>query len=1318
MKCQEIQPSLTLYILGDLSPDDQTAVKTHVDICPVCQAIVQDLRPTLDLLGDVLADTSHAPERLSPQRLANIRDLQPAVAAARERWFLRGHPRLALAASLTFVLGLCCMMISHMKAFRKSPASLYSAKGESTYESMERDELSTMPDEATSDVAFTSPYRDYSEAEAAVSKGKEDRASVTVVDGKPTGLMDEYGNATRPEMEREHEELNELGIDEGFSANRGDSVTLDNAADDDSPASTITEKVITDRSKAGAPAEIPEKADSFKRKAGTDLARISRDVEKEKTAEVTSAVDPLPALVDTDIDGLAEGQWESKPADRPEVERHGKHISRKPETYASKVSSTTELNLSTEDMRKLGAVQADAGGGIQLAGEAAAETQAPNEVAQAQQFQYTATLRPDSAAQQELPPSVKNVLATQDGALPRSNAEGRGQKVAREAGIAGALDSLDAGVSTFRIQAEDEDSVAREEPAVDGDEAARGRRMLSWWSDKSVHNKGVQEAEGVLGGDRGGEDSIERLSQVRPQPERSQSPVAQSPPGKLPAPDAQEPAATAAPAAQASGRVPILGDIPVAGRLFVEESHGKGDGRNSRANDPATSADRDRGWQERPSKKKPHTRQPAKPDGEDAAKEPGLGLDVEGGKSANDLYTILPGMKVQRFDDNNFTDRRLLRLGEEFGKAGEDAAEYRSLHDMGRADARSSAESKYLETLVSHRDALSTELMMLEQQVINLKGPDATENRDVNQLTLEMGALEEKAGGYKVSDQKRVEEREHTEKTKANLHATAEVELEKLRERQKALQIVLKSIETAEDRLQATTATAKQRQSEIAGIQTRVDAQEKAYEAAGTEQELSKLQEEEKKDALVRDKDKEEALVEARFQTVEVNPFYGVTERSMSTFSIDVDTASYTVARNYLNRGVLPPRAAVRTEEFVNFFNYAYEAPRKETFRVFTECAPSKFGRGLQLLKVGVKGRRLGREEQRRAVLTVLIDTSGSMEQPDRMGLVRKSITMLVESLGADDLVALVQYDSHARVVLEHTKAKDRKKILNALNGMQCGGSTNLEEGMSRAYALAAGSFKGSAENRVLVLSDGVANLGSVAAEDILGKVAQYRKQGITCSVFGFGMGTYDDKMLESLADKGNGAYAFVDSEGEARRLLVEDLGATLHTIASDVKIQVEFNPKRVKRYRQLGYENRQLRREDFRNDMVDAGEVGSGQSVTALYEVELMDGEKPDRADDLATVRVRYRRVDTGDVEETSHGVTEASISSRFDDTPARYRLAAAVAEFSEILRGSTHAAGSELEQVAEVLRPVAMELNLDSRVQELLRLVESAKGMSRAVQ
>ena len=924
MKCEQIQQSLTLYLLGDLSSDDQAVVKTHVDACPVCQAIVQDLRPTLDLLGDVLADASHAPERLSPQRLANIRDCVPAALEPREKWFFRGHPRLALAASLAFVLGLCCVMISQMKAFRKSPESLAAVRDESHNETMESGEISPMVDETAPNVWFSSLPHASAKADPTSSGSKGAPVSVTAVSGKMTNLTDFYyyyrdGDSDESKDEAEEPTLQEEeGVQEGFLAKRDGNVISKNPGGGELPSSGITADGIADRLQLGArtAGDTSEQTDLFSVKAGTDRTPAYWRLEKEKAAEVRPVtVDPV--FDDTDNDGLAEGQLESRLAARPKDAKDGKHISRRSQTSAPKASGPAGLSLSTQDARERDMVQVDADEGGQAAGETDGERPVVRKVAPSRQSQYAATLRGDLIALQELPPAEKSLA--------------------------------------------------------------------------------VQERE----------------------------------PRALP---------------------------------------------------------------------KPRSTEESAPDE----------LGVERAKE---------------------TERRII-------------------------------------------------------------------------------------------DE---EEREGAEDKK---------------------------------------------------------------------------------------------LQEALFEDVGVNPFYGVTERAVSTFSIDVDTASYTLARNYLNRGVLPPRSAVRTEEFVNFFDYAYEAPRKKTFRVYTECAPSKFGRGLHLMKVGVKGRRLGREEQRAAVLTVLIDTSGSMEQPDRLGLVRKSVKMLVESLGAEDLVALVQYDSHARVVLEHTKAGDRKKILDAMAGLQCGGSTNLEEGMSRAYALAAGSFKGGAENRVLVLSDGVANLGSVAVEDILGKVAQHRSQGITCSVFGFGMGTYDDKMLEALADKGNGAYAFVDSEDEARRLLVDDLGATLHTIASDVKIQVEFSPKRVKRYRQLGYENRQLRREDFRNDMVDAGEVGSGQAVTALYEVELFDAEKETRADDLATVRVRYRRVDTGDVEEMSHAVAASSVGSRFDNMPSRYRLAAGVAEFSEILRGSTHAAGSELEHVAEVLRPVAMELNLDGRVQELSRLVESAKGMSRAVQ
>ena len=454
-----------------------------------------------------------------------------------------------------------------------------------------------------------------------------------------------------------------------------------------------------------------------------------------------------------------------------------------------------------------------------------------------------------------------------------------------------------------------------------------------------------------------------------------------------------------------------------------------------------------------------------------------------------------------------------------------------------------------------------------------------------------------------------------------------------------------------------------------------------------------------------------------RFRAEGVNPFHAVTQPAFSTFSIDVDTASYTIARNMMLRGFLPPAEAVRTEEFVNFFDYAYRPPVGDTFAVYAEGAPSRFGHGLHLVKIGIKGRRLGREEQRRAVLTFLVDTSGSMNQPDRLGLVKKSLGMLVDNLAPQDRVAIVQYDSHARLLLEHTAVSEKDKIAAAIEGLQCSGSTNLEEGMARAYGVAAGSFASRGENRVLLLSDGVANLGSAAAEDILAKVASYRKQGITCSVFGFGMGTYDDTMLETLADRGDGVYSFIDSETEARRLFVEELGATLKTIAADVKIQVEFNPRFVKRYRQLGYENRQLRKQDFRDDAVDAGEVGSGQSVTALYELQLAaDGGARAADDHLATVRVRYRRIDNGRVEEIERPVRLSAIVPGFDAADARFRLAACVAEFAEILRGSPHAAGGDFEDVAAALRPVALELDLDGRVQELLRLVQGAGGMGRA--
>lgn len=461
----------------------------------------------------------------------------------------------------------------------------------------------------------------------------------------------------------------------------------------------------------------------------------------------------------------------------------------------------------------------------------------------------------------------------------------------------------------------------------------------------------------------------------------------------------------------------------------------------------------------------------------------------------------------------------------------------------------------------------------------------------------------------------------------------------------------------------------------------------------------------------------DEALAGPKFKAFGVNPFIATKDNAFSTFAIDVDTASYTLARNYMQRGFLPPAESVRTEEFVNFFDYDYAPPVKDTFKIYTECAPSKFGSGMNMLKIGVKGRAIGREEQEKAVLTFVVDCSGSMNTLDRIGLLKKSLELLLEKLDSDDEIAIVQFGSKARLVLEHTPISEKKKILDAVNSLQTSGSTNLEEAMLLAYQIAAKEFKPGASNRVLIMSDGAANIGEGAADEILRKVERCKKQGIFCSVFGFGIGTYNDEMLETLANKGNGTYLFIDNEDEARRVFVDELSATLNMIAADVKIQVEFDPQSVTKYRQLGYENRQLKKHEFRDNSVDAGEVGSGQSVTALYEVKLADqpvafaGKSPD----LAIVRVRYRRTDTGAIEEIEKRVTMSELIPDYNQVSSKFKLAGAVAEFAEILRGSPYAAGSEYNSVAEVLRPIALEYNLDRRIRELTSMVENAGGMSR---
>jgi len=300
----------------------------------------------------------------------------------------------------------------------------------------------------------------------------------------------------------------------------------------------------------------------------------------------------------------------------------------------------------------------------------------------------------------------------------------------------------------------------------------------------------------------------------------------------------------------------------------------------------------------------------------------------------------------------------------------------------------------------------------------------------------------------------------------------------------------------------------------------------------------------------------------------------------------------------------------------------------------------------------------------------------------------------------------------HARLLLDATPATERAAILAAFDRLQCRGSTNLEEGMRMAYAQAARAFVPGGENRVILISDGVANLGTDSAADILARIDAYRRQGITCTVYGVGRGAYNDRMLEELANRGDGSYRFLDSPAEVRRAFVDDLAATLNTIAMDVKIQVEWSPASVSRYRQLGYENRALTKEQFRDDTVDAGEVGSGQSVTALYEFERVEPAPRDQP--LGWVRVRYRRVDTQAIEEIERPILPRDFVPRIEAARPGLRLAACAAEFAELLRRSPHAAGSRFADVSRLLRPVALEMKLDTRVAELVRLVELAGAIS----
>lgn len=447
------------------------------------------------------------------------------------------------------------------------------------------------------------------------------------------------------------------------------------------------------------------------------------------------------------------------------------------------------------------------------------------------------------------------------------------------------------------------------------------------------------------------------------------------------------------------------------------------------------------------------------------------------------------------------------------------------------------------------------------------------------------------------------------------------------------------------------------------------------------------------------------------FRPYGTNPFVDTEDDPQSTFGLDVDTGSYTLSRSYLDRGQLPPPEAIRVEEFVNFFDYRDPAPRRGEFTLTAEGAPSPWQRGprYQLLRVGVHGREISAAQRKDATLIFVVDVSGSMARGDRIQLVKRALHLLLDQLGGGDRVGLVIYGSQGRVLLE--PSGDLSAVRRAIDRLSTGGSTNAEEGLLLGYELARRHFRPESINRLVLCSDGVANVGNTGPESILAQVGREAEEGIELTTVGFGMGNYNDVLMEQLADQGDGNYAYVDTLEEARRVFVENLTGTLQTIASDAKIQVEFDPRVVTRYRLLGYENRDVADHRFRDDTVDAGEIGAGHQVTALYEIKLAD-DAPRRSS-LAEVRLRYRSKETGRVVEDSLEIRRSQLARSWRDASPSLRLAALAAELAEVLKRSYWAREIRPEELRDRAREVGREFGGDGDVAELVRLTERVSGL-----
>ncbi|GGI52543.1 hypothetical protein GCM10011425_37550 [Mucilaginibacter galii] len=469
------------------------------------------------------------------------------------------------------------------------------------------------------------------------------------------------------------------------------------------------------------------------------------------------------------------------------------------------------------------------------------------------------------------------------------------------------------------------------------------------------------------------------------------------------------------------------------------------------------------------------------------------------------------------------------------------------------------------------------------------------------------------------------------------------------------------------------------------------------------------------------------------YKGITENGFQSAMDIPLSTFSIDVDAASYSNVRRFINSGQLPPKDAVRIEEMINYFNYNLPAPtNNEPVAIHTELSAAPWNPQHRLLRIGLKARVVATDKLPASNLVFLIDVSGSMNQSNKLPLVQSSLKMLVDQLRPQDKVAIVVYAGAAGLVLPSTPGNQKTTIKDAIDRLSAGGSTAGGEGIKLAYKTAVQNFIKNGNNRVILATDGDFNVGASSDGDMETLIEQERKSGVFLSVLGYGMGNYKDSKMETLADKGNGNYAYIDNITEARKTLVSEFGGTLFTVAKDVKLQLEFNPAKVASYRLIGYENRLLNKEDFNNDQKDAGDMGAGHTVTALYEIipagvhdkfthsvdplKYQKAEKPATnfiSNDMLTIKFRYKEP-AGSVSKLSQAVVMDK-PVEFKNTSVDFRFATAVAEFGMLLRDSEFKQGSKYNEAIEMARAAKGNDHEGYRA-EFVKLAESAKLLSKS--